>query len=97
MKKTNDSKSRKSPAQLIDATIKELGDWRGETLSTIGRLIKQADPKVVEEWNARCLTLRCSRLGRNPGPWRGDESFRTSPSGSGRSTSSGNRHGPRDL
>jgi len=48
MKKTNDSKSRESPAQLIDATIKELGDWRGETLSKIGRLIKQADPKVVE-------------------------------------------------
>jgi hypothetical protein len=50
MKKTNDSKSRQSPAQLSDARIKELGDWRGETLSKIRRLIKQADPKVVEEW-----------------------------------------------
>jgi len=38
-----------SPSQLIDARIKELGDWRGETLSKIRRLIKQADPEVVEE------------------------------------------------
>ena len=48
MKKT-DSKSRESPSQLIDARIKELSDWRGETLSKIRRLIKRADPKVVEE------------------------------------------------
>jgi hypothetical protein len=39
-----------SPSQLIDAKIKELGDWRGETLSRIRALIKQADPDVVEEW-----------------------------------------------
>jgi hypothetical protein len=38
-----------SPSRLIDARIKELGDWRGETLSKIRRLIKQADPEVVEE------------------------------------------------
>ncbi len=37
-------------AQLIDARIEELGDWRGETLSRIRGLIKRADPKVVEEW-----------------------------------------------
>ena len=49
MKKTGNSKSGESPSQLIDARIKELGDWRGETLSKIRRLIKQADPKVVEE------------------------------------------------
>jgi hypothetical protein len=49
MKKTNNSKSRESPSQLIDARIEELGDWRGETLSKIRRLIKQADPEVVEE------------------------------------------------
>lgn len=42
-----------SPSQLIDARIKELGDWRGETLSHIRRLIKQADPDVVEEWKWR--------------------------------------------
>ncbi len=49
MKKTGNSKSDESPSELIDARIKELGDWRGETLSNIRRLIKQADPKVVEE------------------------------------------------
>jgi hypothetical protein len=38
-----------SPARLIDARIEELGDWRGEVLSRIRALIKQADPEVVEE------------------------------------------------
>ncbi len=42
-----------SPSQLIDARIKELGDWRGETLSRLRALIKQADPEVVEEWKWR--------------------------------------------
>ncbi|WP_211241558.1 DUF1801 domain-containing protein [Cystobacter fuscus] len=42
-----------SPSQLIDARIKELGDWRGETLARIRTLIKQADPEVVEEWKWR--------------------------------------------
>ena len=40
----------KAPAQLIDARIEELGDWRGATLSRLRELIKQADPDVVEEW-----------------------------------------------
>jgi hypothetical protein len=39
-----------SPSQLIDARIKELSDWRGETLAKVRRLIKEADPEVVEEW-----------------------------------------------
>ena len=39
-----------SPAQLIDARIEELGDWRGKTLAHIRSLIKKADPDVVEEW-----------------------------------------------
>ena len=39
-----------SPSRLIDATIKELGGRRGETLARIRALIKQADPEVVEEW-----------------------------------------------
>jgi hypothetical protein len=39
-----------SPAQLIDARIEELGDWRGETLARVRTLIKQADKDVVEEW-----------------------------------------------
>jgi hypothetical protein len=38
-----------SPSELIDAMIRELGDWRGETLSRVRALIKQADPEVVEE------------------------------------------------
>jgi len=41
------------PSQLIDARIKELGGWRGRTLSHVRVLIKQADPKVVEEWKWR--------------------------------------------
>src|SRR3954464_9397688 len=42
-----------SPSRLIDARIKELGDWRGKTLSRVRALIKRADPKVVEEWKWR--------------------------------------------
>ena len=45
--------SEKSPSQLIDARIKELGDWRGEMLSRLRSLIKQAEPEVVEEWKWR--------------------------------------------
>jgi hypothetical protein len=43
----------KSPAQLIDERIEELGDWRGETLARIRKIVKQADPDVVEEWKWR--------------------------------------------
>jgi len=39
-----------SPAQQIDARIEELGDWRGEMLSRVRGIIKEADPEVVEEW-----------------------------------------------
>ena len=42
-----------SPSQLIDARIKELGDWRGEMLARVRRLITQADADVVEEWKWR--------------------------------------------
>lgn len=42
-----------SPSALIDARIKELGDWRGETLARVRKIIKQADPDVVEEWKWR--------------------------------------------
>jgi hypothetical protein len=41
------------PSRLIDARIKELGDWRGEMLARIRKLIKQADPDIVEEWKWR--------------------------------------------
>jgi hypothetical protein len=50
MKKSAPSKS---PSQLIDARIKELGDWRGKTLARVRALIKEADPDVVEEWKWR--------------------------------------------
>jgi hypothetical protein len=57
MKKTGsgltDATGGDSPSQLIDARIKELGDWRGETLARVRLLIKQADPEVVEEWKWR--------------------------------------------
>jgi hypothetical protein len=42
-----------SPSRLIDARIKELGDWRGKTLAHLRALIKQALPNVVEEWKWR--------------------------------------------
>jgi hypothetical protein len=43
----------KSPSELIDERIKELGDWRGEMLARLRALVKEADPKVVEEWKWR--------------------------------------------
>ena len=52
MKKSATAKSE-SPSRLIDARIKELGDWRGKMLSHVRALIKQADPEVVEEWKWR--------------------------------------------
>jgi hypothetical protein len=52
MKQTG-SQETKSPSQLIDARIQELGDWRGEMLSRLRSLVKQADPEVVEEWKWR--------------------------------------------
>ena len=48
-----EGKGGDSPSQLIDARIKELGDWRGETLARVRALMKQADPEVVEEWKWR--------------------------------------------
>lgn len=57
MKKSKPSKGKspsgKSPSQQIDARIKELGDWRGETLGRLRALVKEADPDVVEEWKWR--------------------------------------------
>jgi hypothetical protein len=42
-----------NPSRLIDARLAELGDWRGETLARIRKLIREADPEVVEEWKWR--------------------------------------------
>src|SRR4051812_18804641 len=53
MSAADEDKKTKSPAQLIDARISELGDWRGETLARVRELIRQADPDVVEEWKWR--------------------------------------------
>lgn len=45
--------AERSPSELIDERIAELGDWRGETLARVRALVKQADPDVVEEWKWR--------------------------------------------
>jgi len=47
------AKETTSPSKLIDKRIKELGDWRGETLARVRAIIHQADPDVVEEWKWR--------------------------------------------
>jgi hypothetical protein len=52
MKKSGSQESR-SPSQLIDARIEELGNWRGNMLSRLRTLVKEADPEVVEEWKWR--------------------------------------------
>ncbi len=49
----SESKRTESASDLIDARIKELGDWRGEVLSRLRALIREADPEVLEEWKWR--------------------------------------------
>jgi hypothetical protein len=51
--KKSQSKQPASPSELIDARIEQLGDWRGDMLSRLRTLIKQADPEAVEEWKWR--------------------------------------------
>ena len=55
--KKSDPRKHDPPSRLIDARIKELGDWRGETLSRIRTLIKQVDPELVEEWKWRVVPV----------------------------------------
>jgi hypothetical protein len=50
---TSAPQTGEAASRLIDARIRELGDWRGEMLSRLRALIKQADPEVVEEWKWR--------------------------------------------
>jgi hypothetical protein len=50
---SNEGKGGDSPTRLIDARIKELGDWRGEMLARVRALIKEACPDVIEEWKWR--------------------------------------------
>ena len=47
------SQDVKSPSQLIDERIEELDDWRGDVLSRLRSLVKEADPDIVEEWKWR--------------------------------------------
>jgi hypothetical protein len=51
--KKGGSQETKSASQLIDARIRELGDWRGKMLSRLRTLVKEADPEVIEEWKWR--------------------------------------------
>jgi len=51
--KSDASHKGKSPSQMIDARIKDLGDWRGEMLGRLRALVKEADPEIVEEWKWR--------------------------------------------
>ncbi len=51
------AKATASPSSLIDGRIKELGDWRGETLARVRRIIRDADPQVVEEWKWRGVPI----------------------------------------
>jgi len=53
MSAADEDKKTKSPSELIDGRIKELADWRGDTLARVRELIKQVDPDVVEEWKWR--------------------------------------------
>jgi hypothetical protein len=51
--KKSEINQTKSPSQLITERITELGDWRGETLAHVRKLIKEADPEIMEEWKWR--------------------------------------------
>ena len=53
MRAASSEDAKPSASQLIDARIKELNDWRGETLARVRKLIKQADPEAIEEWKWR--------------------------------------------
>ena len=52
-KRGGSNQGERAPSELIDARIKELGDWRGKTLARVRALIKQAAPEAVEEWKWR--------------------------------------------
>jgi len=57
MKRTNGETGGATPSELIDGRIEELGDWRGDMLAQIRKLVKQADPDVVEEWKWRGVPI----------------------------------------
>jgi len=53
MREKQENPVETSPSRLIDARIAKLGDWRGEMLARVRRIIRQADPDIVEEWKWR--------------------------------------------
>ena len=59
--KKPDAPQGKSPSQLITERIAELGDWRGETLAHVRKLIKEADPQITEEWKWRGVPVWSDR------------------------------------
>ena len=61
---SKDGRGAESAAKLIDAKIEGLIDWRGKTLARIRKIIKQADPDVVEEWKCSGLVSRWNHLQR---------------------------------
>jgi hypothetical protein len=61
-KKTPASHEGKSASALIDARIKELQDWRGEVLSRVRTVIRQADPRIAEEWKWNVPVWSCSGI-----------------------------------
>ena len=61
-KKKAAPKKSKSPSQLVDQRIKELGGWRGKTLQRIRSVVKSADPKIVEEWKWSVPVWSCDGI-----------------------------------
>jgi hypothetical protein len=61
-KKTPASDTGKSPSELIDQRIKELGDWRGEMLAGLRAVIRSADPGITEEWKWNGPVWSCSGI-----------------------------------
>lgn len=61
-KKVPSADADKDPAQLIEARIQELGDWRGQLLSRLRELIRSADPEITEEWKWNVPVWSCSGI-----------------------------------
>ena len=62
MQKKSGAQKAGSPAQQIDARIRELGDWRGEMLGRLRALMKEADPEIVEEWKWSVPVWSCNGI-----------------------------------
>ena len=62
MQKKSGAQKAGPPAQMIDARIRELGDWRGEMLGRLRTLVKEADPGIVEEWKWSVPVWSCNGI-----------------------------------